>query len=127
MTEERIPYSARHEKFRLTVPGNPIPKGRPRVVNGHAYTPQRTREYEARVRMAAALAWKQPAMTGPLAIQLTFYRENLRRADFDNLTKAIVDALQGVVLTDDNQIVHAVIWKRLDRVRPRVEIIVEEV
>ncbi len=127
MTEKRAEYSARQAVFALTVPGNPIPKGRPRVVDDHAYTPQRTRDYEAKVKMAAALAWKRPAMTGPLAIHLVFYRENRRRADFDNLTKAVVDALQDIVLIDDNQIVHAVIWKRIDHVNPRVIIVIEEI
>lgn len=127
MTEAKAPYSARRGVFTLVVPGNPIPKGRPRVVDGHAYTPKATRDYEALVRGAAALAWPHDPMVGPLEVELIFYRENLRRADFDNLTKAVVDALQGVVLIDDNQIVHAVIWKRADRVNPRVVIVVQEV
>lgn len=121
MTEKRAPYGSRCI-FELTVEGNPIPKGRPRVVDGHAYTPQATRDYETRVRSAAILEWMGEPMKGPLSIKLLFYRANKRRADLDNLMKAVVDALQGVVLVDDNQIVTALIHKRVDRERPRMEI-----
>lgn len=122
MTEEQAPYSARRSVFRLTVSGNPIPKGRPRIVDGHAYTPKATKDYETLVRGAAALAWTQEPMIGPLSLKLVFYRANRRRADFDNLTKAVVDALQGIVIFDDNQIVTALIQKRFDSENPRVEI-----
>ena len=121
VTERRAPYGSRRI-FELTVEGNPIPKGRPRVVDSHAYTPQATRDYEALVRDAAALEWKQEPMRGSLSIHLSFYRANRRRADLDNLMKAVVDALQGIVLFDDNQIVTALIVKKVDRERPRVEI-----
>ena len=121
MTEKRAPYSARRI-FELTVEGNPIPKGRPGFVDSRAYTPTATREYETLVRDAAALEWRQEPMRGPLSLKLSFYRANRRRADFDNLTKAVVDALQGIVLLDDNQIVTALIVKKIDRKRPRVAI-----
>jgi len=126
VTEERETYGAPRRKFALTVMGNPIPKGRVRVAS-HAYTPQATRDYETLVRDAAALVWTGEPMSGPLSIELVFYRENRRRADFDNLCKGVVDSLQGIVLFDDNQIVHAVIWKRIDRINPRVVIAIEEV
>ena len=123
VTERRAPYGSRRI-FELTVEGNPIPKGRPRVMDGHTYTPQATRDYEALVREAAALEWKQKPMRGPLSLKLTFYRANRRRADLDNLMKAVVDALQGIVLFDDNQIATALIHKHVDCERPRVEIMI---
>jgi hypothetical protein len=33
--------------YSFTVYGNPLPKERARVVNGHAYTPKRTEAWEA--------------------------------------------------------------------------------
>jgi len=123
MTERRAPYGSRRI-FELTVEGNPIPKGRPRVVDGHAYTPQATRDYEALVRDAAALKWAQEPMKGPLSIQVTFYRADRRRVDYDNLAKTVTDALQGIVYCDDSQIVSALINKRIGCDRPRMEIAV---
>jgi len=109
----------------LTVEGKPIPKGRPRVVDGHAYTPGATRDYETLIRNAAALEWTgEPMMKGPLSIHLTFYRADRRRADWDNLAKSIADALQDIVYHDDGQIFSALITKRIGCDRPRVEIAV---
>ena len=124
MTERRAPYGSRRI-FELTVEGNPIPKGRPRVVDGHAYTPKATREYESLVSRIAALEWAQKEpIKGPLSIQLTFYRADKRRVDWDNLAKTVTDALQGIVYYDDSQIVTALINKRIGCDRPRVEIAV---
>ena len=43
-TEDGITY------IRFTIPGNPVPKARPRFANGHAFTPEKTRSYEEMVR-----------------------------------------------------------------------------
>lgn len=91
------------------------------------YTPKRTRDYEKLVRDLAALAWRGPPLTGPIAITFLFYRANARRADWDNISKSVSDSLQGVVYIDDNQICDAVIRKRIDRKNPRVEITVEAI
>jgi len=123
VTEKQAFYGSRRI-FELTVGGNPIPKGRPRVVDGHAYTPEATRDYEALIRDAAALTWTQEPMKGPLSIQLTFYRADRRRVDYDNLAKSIADSLQGIVYHDDSQIFSALITKRIGCDRPRVEIVV---
>lgn len=124
MTERRAPYGLRRI-FELTVEGNPIPKGRPRVVDGHAYTPQATRDYEALVRDAAAIEWAgEPMMKGPLSIHLTFHRGDRRHVDYDNLAKSITDALQGIVYRNDSQIFSALITKRIGCDSPRAEIAV---
>lgn len=109
----------------LTIVGAPVPKGRPRFGNGHAFTPKRTRDYEKRVREAGSLAMQggEP-LTGPLALELVAFmpiaaswhwtkRQAARdgeiyptsRPDLDNIEKAITDALNGVVYADDSQIV----------------------
>ncbi|MEW8997914.1 MAG: RusA family crossover junction endodeoxyribonuclease [Thermoanaerobacter sp.] len=33
-------------RYKIVVPGRPVPKGRPRFAKGHAYTPEKTRMYE---------------------------------------------------------------------------------
>lgn len=133
MTETRATYAtardaedaaARPPLFFVTIHGNPIPKGRPRVA-GHAYTPQRTREYEALVRDTVALLWRRDPLKLAVAVTLRFYRDSARRVDLDNLVKSTVDAIQGVILEDDSQVwcLHA--EKAIDRESPRVELLVE--
>jgi Holliday junction resolvase RusA-like endonuclease len=51
----------------FTIEGKPIPKARPRIANGRAYTPKRTSKYEklVRARATAAVLWERdprPAM-----------------------------------------------------------------
>lgn len=123
MTEQAAQYL--NLPWRLTVAGNPIPKGRPRVVNGNAYTPKRTREYEAFVRDMAALHWLGEPTRQEVSVKLSFYRENRRRVDLDNLAKAVLDALNGVVWEDDAQIAQLFVERDVCRNHPSVEIVVE--
>ena len=99
----------------FTIPGQPIPKGRPRVMSaGHAFTPKRTVEYENKVRTFASLAMKgrQPLEFG-VKVCIEFRLKGKRRMDWDNLAKAITDALNGLVYDDDSQIVEAHIFKAI--------------
>ena len=115
----------------FTVPGDVIPKQRPRFSHGHAYTPKKTMDYERKVKdcylmeYPTGLAFKDE----PIELILNVYfqipksvskkkREDLlvyhyptKRPDADNLLKSVADALNGVCFTDDCQIVHAVVNK----------------
>ena len=92
--------------IRFTVPGEPVPKARPRVVNGRTYTPKRTVEAEK------AIGWAfREAMPGfdPLTCLVgmccTFYTKSQKpRADVDNLVKTVQDALEGIVYVNDRQV-----------------------
>jgi Holliday junction resolvase RusA-like endonuclease len=123
MTEPRPAY-ATPLRFEVTVPGNPVPKGRPRVA-GHAYTPERTRQYETLVRDVVGLQWHGEPTKLAVAVTICFFRENARRADLDNLVKSVLDPIQGIVIEDDSQvwILHA--EKAIDRDDPRMELLVE--
>jgi len=108
--------------FTLTIPGNPIPKARPRVVKGRAYTPDRTREWEKTVSTWAGLFYQNEPSKARLKVSLRFYRKTRHKCDLDNLVKAVLDGLQGVLFVDDSQIddIHA--RREVDRDSPRVEI-----
>ena len=121
------------DRISFTVPGNPIPKARPRVTfqpgrKPTAYTPARTKGWEATVADVARLAMggREP-VEGPVELTLRFYRRDRRRVDGDNMTKAVFDALQGRVFENDDQVVACHWYKRVDRDRPRVEVVVGEV
>ena len=92
--------------IRFVVPGQPEPKRRPRVANGHAYTPARTRAYESTVGWAARLCMgDRDPLDGDLDVEIALYRKGVRRADLDNLIKAVADGCNGIVWRDDAQIV----------------------
>lgn len=109
----------------FVVPGDPVPKARPRVVHGRTFTPERTRRAE---QLVAAHARKAGArrLAGRVAVELRFFRATARRCDLDNLCKAIMDSLNGVAWDDDDQVVELHAEKALDRERPRTEVLVRE-
>lgn len=110
---------------RFTVPGNPVPKERPRVVRGRTFTPKRTLDAEKKIAWygAQAMSGRKPVECS-VSIHLTFFRADKRRYDWDNAAKTVCDALNGVCWKDDSQIVMAVVFKDVDAARPRTEIMV---
>lgn len=91
-------------RFRLILPLTPKGKGRARSGQGRMYTPKTTRDYEAAIRAAAILAWKEEAaMTGPLHMTVNAFMplpakakgrtHHTQKPDLDNIVKAVKDAL----------------------------------
>lgn len=88
----------------ITIPGKPLPKGRPRVVNGRAYTDPKTRAYESRLRAAFVVnahahRWVIPA--GDVVVDIVLRFGSGIHGDVDNCAKAILDAAQGVLMAND--------------------------
>jgi Holliday junction resolvase RusA-like endonuclease len=65
------------------------------------------------------------ASSGPVALFCTLYRPR-RAGDADNALKALLDALNGLLWVDDSQIEELHLWRRDDKARPRVELVVRE-
>lgn len=115
----------------LEVPGEPVPKGRPRAGRGRIYTPKTTADAEDRLRTLVDVTCRgrQPH-EGPVGLAARFYLGHARRADGDNLMKLLADCLQrgrrdyGGVIKDDHQIEEW--WCRVHRKargeKPRTEI-----
>lgn len=137
----------------LVVPGEPVGKGRPRVVNvaGHAraFTPDDTAAWEARILTIAQAKWgRRPPHEAPVNIAVravkgrpkymckpAYIRKHgagrqLRttKPDLDNTEKAIYDALVAAgVLDDDTYVVSHDGSRQLYAAvgeAPRVEIII---
>lgn len=99
---------------RVVVPGEPVPKGRPRVWKGRARTPLRTVEAELRFGWrvkAACVGLDLPSdrlFRVELVFRSTWPRGSSRGCDIDNATKLALDALNGVVWRDDHQVIELV-------------------
>ena len=91
-------------RVKLWFSGNPIPKGRPRFSGTQFYTGKATVEWEETVGWQCRDQWKRRPLLGSLGIRFQFRRENRRRVDLDNLEKAMLDALEGILYEDDSQI-----------------------
>lgn len=129
------------------IPGEPVGKGRPRFTKGGTpYTPEKTRAYETKAAIIYKLAahgYKFPRHV-PVSVMIrAFYsvpvsdsmrqRERkltgavlpCKKPDIDNVTKIILDALNGLAYEDDAQVVSIRTDKRYSG-RPRVEITVTD-
>lgn len=113
------------------VPGKPIGKGRPRVCRKVTYTPKPTKDYENLVRQCyiAKYVDKQPIPAKiPLKVSIianypiikSMPKKQIeiienggafdtvrpaKKPDADNISKIILDALNGLAYYDDNQVV----------------------
>ena len=130
--------------------GEPVAKGRPRMSIGNgrpiAYTPAKTRKYEAALQYAARDAMRDRLrFLGPVAVAVTAYLPiptswskkkqaaailgdilPTSRPDVDNYAKSAIDALNAVAFNDDAQVVSLTVRKEYSD-RPRLRIAVAEV
>jgi len=130
----------------LTIPGEPVAKGRPKFFNGHATTPTKTLNYETLVK---ELYWAKfagnPMLQGQIKMTVRAYwtppknvskrkRQAMidgidrptKRPDADNIAKAIADALNGMAYVDDSAIVDLRVLKYWGELA-KVDIEIEEV
>ena len=131
--------------YTFEIPGKPVGKQRPRMnTKSHrTYTPKETVNYEALIKMAFAekypdaipedgrvymvvdayfqipASWskkkKQGALDGELAPG---------KPDWDNIGKAVSDALNGIAYKDDAQVCQCMVIKRYGE-RPFVRVAIE--
>lgn len=95
----------------VDIPVNPRPQQRPVVTfrHGrapHTITPQATREFYEEVRWRLREAGVKRPLSGPLFLTARFWRQCRRgqRGDLDNVLKATLDACNGFLFEDDEQI-----------------------
>ena len=63
----------------------------------------------------------KPPLEGPVAVVYWFYRQK-NVADLGGMEAALDDALQGIVIKNDRQIVGRTSVREIDRANPRVEV-----
>jgi Holliday junction resolvase RusA-like endonuclease len=95
----------RRTVFRCSVPGTPATKTRPRFGNGRAFTTKPTHVAEQRLRLYFGRAGVVREDFNDLGVTLVFRAATRQRRDIDNLVKLVLDAGNGVLWRDDNQVV----------------------
>ena len=110
--------------------GMPLGKQRPGFdKNGHVYTPRATKEYEKKLSdlFLAELKLAKPDGKSKFALRCRFYRGTRQRIDCDNLMKAVSDAANKVVWTDDSQVMEVIGNLFLADANPRAEILIHRI
>ena len=133
----------------FVVPGQPHGKGRPRASTRggfvRLYTDQNTRNYEDVIAIQAKAAMgNAEVLQTPTAVRINaFYympiswsKKKRKQAmegeivpgkpDLDNISKSVLDAIQGIVIDDDKNVIKLSVEKRFS-LQPRVEVYVYEV
>ena len=104
----------------FSVDTTPFPQPRPRVSRGHAFEPKRITDYKNTIKTIANIHMRgREPLSGLVKIAMTF-RKNRRLGsrtygDIDNLSKAVLDALNGICYTDDALVVKLVAEKEDDQ------------
>ena len=108
----------------IVIPGPPHSQGRPRstIVNDHVrvYEPKTSRAWKGMAAEVMALHARGRKLEGPLFVSILAvfplpksserkrtmpHREwHVKRADVDNIAKAVLDAANGVLWHDDGQV-----------------------
>lgn len=138
----------------FTIPGTPIPQGRPRagkINRGRKkgqtvlYDPVESKEYKQYVSLTAKQYAPKTLLEGALSVRMKIYREipksttkkdralifegikrPVTKPDTDNYVKSVLDACNGILFKDDSQIVDLYASKYYSD-NPRVEIRVQEI
>lgn len=135
-------------KIEFTVPGTPTAKGRPRFSRHgsfvRTYTPEKTYRYEQLVQLSFMQAGL-PKLSGAVKVGIIAFFpipksaskkkheqmvngeiRHTTKPDGENVSKAILDALNKIAYEDDSNIVELHIEKWYSD-EPRAEIFIEEV
>jgi Holliday junction resolvase RusA-like endonuclease len=111
----------------IIIPGNPVPKGRPRLSRWGAFTPEKTRSEERRIASLLRLEFRRPPFKGEIRIKFSFFMKDHRRVDIDNLIKLCMDSMNLVIYCDDSQVHVLEATKNVSKTDPRTEICFEEI
>jgi Holliday junction resolvase RusA-like endonuclease len=133
----------------FTIYGEPIAKGRPRFAKRgnyvQAYTPVKTKTYEDEVRLLATKA-KGSGSTLEGSVSVFIYisfsvpqsyskrkreacllgkEKHTKKPDLDNVAKAVIDGMNGIIFKDDSQVTNLHVTKSYGEVG-KVEVLVRE-
>ncbi len=118
--------------MQIIIDGEPVPKGRPRVVSHGfktmAYSPEKSRDYADYVKMIVKNQWQHGKISKiekPTRVELLIYffvsTNPWSKPDIINLASEIADCLTGICYDDDSQITQLICHK-LKGTKPRVQI-----
>jgi len=123
--------------IKITLPGEPIAKMRPRITRKGAYDPQHSIKHAAKFQVLSQINGRNPFPKDiPIDIEMSFYfhcpshklnllhwgiMDHVEKPDIDNLEKWVNDILNDIIFEDDKQIINSIAHKYYSD-DPRTEI-----
>jgi len=80
-------------EYRIVIPGNAI-----------SFRVPASREYKNHVAKCAADVITAPITRGSVEVRITYFHSDEVKSDMDNISKCIMDALNGVAYDDDKRV-----------------------
>ena len=106
--------------------GDPVPKQSFVFASrGRSHMKPRAREWQETVASTARVFYREDPLEIPLSVEMEFYVQK-DRADLDNLCKAVLDGLQGIIFKNDRQVKRLVLTKSVSKI-PCVIVKIKEV
>lgn len=127
-------------KLSFQVPGHPIGWQRTGGNGKRRFTPKKTRDYERAIGLAASRAPFQHEghvlmrdshgvywpMDAEYRVSFHAYFKDRRHGDMDNIAKALLDGMEGIVYTNDKRVAgFGQCDRSIDRENPRLVVVVE--
>lgn len=99
---------------------DPVPASRPRMTRtGHAYTAEPYRTFKDKLKTMMQTSWDNEMIESPVTVSIAVWCRRPKstklphpRPDVDNYAKAVLDAMSGVVFTDDKNVVELYVTKQ---------------
>lgn len=121
----------------MVIPLKPVAKQRARVSRYGSYTPTKTKNFETALARCVKTLWGKAPLEGPLQVVVRFVFQPPKRktrqypcvGDTDNYLKSVCDGLNGVLWSDDVQIVdlRGVKLYAMDGSPERIELEIREI
>ena len=92
----------------IVIHEDPKPAPRPKInkKTGGIYFPGDYRQYIRDHAEKISAAISRPAIKGPVALEVNFFRKSIRKVDLDNLEKTIMDILvKAGIISDDSLVI----------------------
>lgn len=142
----KVPSKGTRQPKTITffVHGSPVAQGRPRFTTRggfpRAYDPAKSKSWKETVKWQAIENKADQLLEGPLRVRLSFrllrpkslpkkVTHHIKKPDCDNLTKGVLDSLEGICYVRDQQICDEHTTKEYctDGIGPGVTIHIEEI
>lgn len=92
-----------------------------KMYRGRRFLTRGGKETKEAIAWEVASQYKGKVLKGEVCLNIIFYVKD-NRSDIDNMLKALMDCLTGLIYEDDKQVVELHVIKMLDKENPRVEL-----
>ena len=92
-----------------------------KMYRGRRFLSKEGKETKTAIAWEIASKGQIEALQGNVALNIIFYVKN-NRADIDNMLKALLDCMTGLIYKDDSQVTEMHIFKEIDKHNPRTVI-----